>query len=63
MIQEYTTVPFIFLTGLPEETYIERARKTRPRGIITKPFKAAEPAAIIEKALQQERSVNPLAKA
>ena len=37
-IMEHSTVPIIYLTGRSDKGTLERAKKTKPYGFLTKPF-------------------------
>ena len=37
-----TTIPFIYLTSHTEDTYLQRAKKTNPKGYVQKPVKDDE---------------------
>lgn len=37
-LAEKTHIPFIYLTSHTEENFLKRAKKTRPKGYIKKPF-------------------------
>ena len=41
-LAEKTTIPFIYLTSHTEEAYLQRAKKTGPKGYIQKPVKDDE---------------------
>ena len=41
-LREKTSIPFIYLTSHTEDNYLERAKKTFPKGYVKKPVKGDE---------------------
>jgi len=50
-LAENTQTPFIYLTSHTEENFLKRAKKTRPKGYIKKPFDDDELRVAIELAI------------
>lgn len=51
IINEKYQIPFIFLTSLSDRDTLEKAKKTRPKGYLTKPFKDKDLLTTIEMAI------------
>lgn len=47
-INEHNTTPFLFISSFSDDHTIEKAKATRPKGFIAKPFKAED----IDKAIK-----------
>ena len=54
-IQQQVDIPVIYLTAYADELTLERAKKTRPYGFITKPFQEIELKTTIEMALYKHQ--------
>ena len=52
-IQKRYQIPIVYISSLREDAVIERARQTRPRGYIVKPFTDNQLKATVEMALQK----------
>lgn len=52
-IQEKYGIPIVYISSLMDDDIIERAKKTKPRGYIVKPFTDNQLKATIEMALQK----------
>ena len=55
IISDQYQLPFIFLSSLSDRNTLERAKKTRPRGYLTKPFKDRDLMTTIEMAIFNHR--------
>lgn len=51
-IQQKYGIPIVYISSIMDETIIERAKKTKPRGYIVKPFTDNQLKATVEMALQ-----------